>query len=56
MARNLKIFHFFLCKDPEMDGMNLWPAISTGGTSPRTELILNLDDMMIPAEGHEGIR
>lgn len=42
--------------DTDMDGMNLWPALSSGGPSPRTEFIYNLDDMFIPLEGHAGIR
>ncbi|XP_046608568.1 uncharacterized protein LOC124299389 [Neodiprion virginianus] len=28
-----------------IDGMNLWPALRTGSTSPRTEILHNIDDV-----------
>lgn len=42
--------------DPDIDGMNLWPSLSSGSPSPRTEFIYNLDDMFPPVQGHAGIR
>ncbi|XP_025084343.1 LOW QUALITY PROTEIN: arylsulfatase B-like [Pomacea canaliculata] len=43
-------------KDGDIDGMNIWDAISNYTPSPRTEFIYNLDDMFIPLEGHAAIR
>ncbi|KAK7093873.1 arylsulfatase B-like [Littorina saxatilis] len=43
-------------KDKDIDGINMWDAISTGSASPRSEFIYNLDDMFLPGEGHAGIR
>lgn len=43
-------------KDPEIDGISMWEAISTGSASPRSEFIYNFDDMFPPYEGHSAIR
>ena len=42
--------------DEDIDGMNMWGAISTGSASPRSEFIYNFDDMFPPLQGHAGIR
>ncbi|WAR04048.1 ARSI-like protein [Mya arenaria] len=42
--------------DPGMDGIDQWPAISTGGEGQRKEFIYNLDDVVPATQGHAGIR
>ena len=31
--------------EPALDGMNLWPALTSGGASPRTEMLLSMRDV-----------
>ncbi|XP_060071412.1 arylsulfatase B-like [Ylistrum balloti] len=38
------------------DGVNMWPALSQLSTSPRTELVYNIDDLFPYEEGHAAIR
>ena len=39
-----------------IDGINQWDAIRTGGQSQRSELVYNLDDMLLAPQGHAAIR
>lgn len=43
-------------KDPEIDGISMWEAISTGSASPRSEFVYNIDDVFLPNAGYAGIR
>lgn len=45
-----------LTPDPNLDGIDQWEAISTGGDGKRTEFIYNLDDTDPATQGHAGIR
>lgn len=39
-----------------IDGVNQWPSLSMGSASARSEFIYNLDDSLLPEEGHAAIR
>ncbi|KAK7094207.1 arylsulfatase B-like [Littorina saxatilis] len=43
-------------KNKDIDGMSMWDAITSLGPSPRNEFIYNLDDTILPIEGHAAIR
>ncbi|XP_067685669.1 arylsulfatase B-like isoform X2 [Haliotis asinina] len=42
--------------ESDRDGFNLWPSLSTGSPSPRTEVVYNYDSHLFPTEGHAAIR
>ncbi|XP_067685529.1 arylsulfatase B-like [Haliotis asinina] len=42
--------------ESDRDGFNLWPSLSTGSPSPRTEVVYNYDSHTLPTEGHAAIR
>lgn len=39
-----------------IDGVNQWDAIRTGGESPRTEFVYNIDEFQPLMCGHAAIR
>ncbi|KAJ8314187.1 hypothetical protein KUTeg_008748 [Tegillarca granosa] len=41
---------------PGIDGVNQWPSLLNGSESKRTEFIYNLDDKLLPLNGHAAIR
>lgn len=43
-------------EDTKMDGVSLWKSITKSSPSPRHELVYNLDNKTVPAEGHAAIR
>ncbi|XP_048753866.1 arylsulfatase B-like [Ostrea edulis] len=42
--------------DPNLDGIDQWESLKTGGVSKRTEFIYNIDDMQPEICGHAAIR
>lgn len=34
----------FVVSDPDLDGMNMWPAITNNQVSPREEMVYNVVD------------
>jgi len=39
----LKTLHGHCINTEDLDGVNMWPAIATNGTSPRTEAVITMD-------------
>ena len=39
---------------PPLDGLNIWPVISTGAESPHRELLHNFDTSLKPVAGFRG--
>jgi len=39
---------------PPLDGLNIWPVISTGAASPHRELLHNFDTSLKPVAGFRG--
>ena len=42
--------------EASFDGMNLWPALTSGGASPRTEMLLSAHDVGVCAEQYPSCR
>jgi hypothetical protein len=58
LAHTLKIIYVFyvLNSDPNLDGIDQWESLKTGGPSKRTEFVYNIDDKKPEVCGHAAIR